>query len=80
MKGLITSEVLPRIQQQFKLPFIIHKTIMSYGQGESTIAERIEEFENNLPPVLKLAYLPSVGRVRLRLTGKGEDRAVLEAV
>ena len=80
MKGLITSEVLPRIQQQFKLPFIIHKTIMTYGQGESTIAERIEDFENNLPPVLKLAYLPSFGRVRLRLSGKGEDKAVLEAL
>ena len=80
MKGLITFEVLPRIQQQFKLPFIIHKTIMTYGQGESTIAERIEDFENNLPPVLKLAYLPSFGRVRLRLSGKGEDKAVLEAL
>lgn len=80
MKGLITSEVLPRIQQQFKLPFIIHKTIMTYGQGESTIAERIEDFENNLPPVVKLAYLPSFGRVRLRLSGKGENKAVLEAL
>ena len=80
MKGLITSEVLPRIQQQFKLPFIIHKTIMTYGQGESTIAERIEDFENNLPPLVKLAYLPSFGRVRLRLSGKGEDKAVLEAL
>ena len=70
MKGLITSEVLPRIQQQFKLPFIIHKTIMTYGQGESTIAERIEDFENNLPPLVKLAYLPSFGRVRLRLSGE----------
>ena len=80
MKGLITFEVLPRIQQQFKLPFIIHKTIMTYGQGESTIAERIEDFENNLPPVVKLAYLPSFGRVRLRLSGKGENKAVLEAL
>ena len=80
MKGLITSEVLPRIQQQFKLPFIIHKTIMTYGQGESTIAERIEDFENNLPPLVKLAYLPSFGSVRLRLSGKGEDKAVLEAL
>jgi nicotinamide-nucleotide amidase len=80
MKGLITHEVLPRIQQQFKLPFIIHKTIMTYGQGESTIAERIEDFENNLPPAIKLAYLPSYGRVRLRLSGKGENKAALEAL
>jgi len=80
MKGLVTNEVLPRIQQQFKLPFIIHKTIMTYGQGESTIAERIEDFENNLPSAIKLAYLPSFGRVRLRLSGKGEDKIILDAL
>lgn len=78
MKGLMTNEVLPRIQQQFKLPFIIHKTIMTYGQGESTIAETIEDFENNLPTYIKLAYLPSFGRVRLRLTGKGNQKEALE--
>ncbi|MGJ8742877.1 competence/damage-inducible protein A [Polaribacter sp.] len=78
MKGLITSQVLPKIQQQFKLPFIIHKTIMTYGAGESTIAERIEDFENNLPSHIKLAYLPSFGKVRLRLSAKGENKEVLE--
>lgn len=78
MKGLITNEVLPKIQQQFKLPFIIHKTIMTYGQGESSIAERIEDFENNLPNFIKLAYLPSFGRVRLRLSAKGENKQLLE--
>lgn len=78
MKGLITNEVLPRIQKQFKLPFIIHKTIMTYGQGESTIAEIIEDFEDNLPNHIKLAYLPSFGRVRLRLSAKGENKEILE--
>ncbi|WP_435416101.1 competence/damage-inducible protein A [Polaribacter aestuariivivens] len=78
MKGLITNEVLPRIQQQFKLPFILHKTIMTYGQGESTIAETIEEFEDNLPNHIKLAYLPSFGRVRLRLSAKGKNKVLLE--
>ena len=78
MKGLITNQVLPRIQKQFKLPFIIHKTIMTYGQGESTIAERIEEFEDNLPSHIKLAYLPSFGKVRLRLSAKGDNKATLE--
>ncbi|AUC84868.1 competence/damage-inducible protein A [Polaribacter sp. ALD11] len=78
MKGLITNEVLPRIQTRFKLPFIIHKTIMTYGQGESTIAERIDEFETNLPTYIKLAYLPSFGKVRLRLSAKGENKEVLE--
>lgn len=78
MKGLISKEVLPRIQKQFKLPFILHKTIMTYGQGESTIAEIIEDFENNLPTHIKLAYLPSFGRVRLRLSAIGEHKEQLE--
>ncbi|WKD86982.1 Nicotinamide-nucleotide amidohydrolase PncC [Polaribacter huanghezhanensis] len=78
MKGLMTNEVLPRIQQQFKLPFISHKTIMTYGQGESVIAERIAEVEDNLPKHIKLAYLPSFGKVRLRLSGTGDDKEILE--
>ena len=78
MKGLMKGEVLPRIKQQFKLPFIIHKTLMTYGQGESLIAERIEDFENNLPSFIKLAYLPNYGRVRLRLSAKGDDKKLLE--
>ena len=78
MKGLITHEVLPRIQKQFQLPFILHKTIMTYGQGESVIAERIEHFEDNLPSFIKLAYLPSLGRVRLRLSAKGNNKEVLK--
>ncbi|WP_296637547.1 competence/damage-inducible protein A [Polaribacter sp.] len=78
MKGLMQYEVLPKIQQQFKLPFIVHKTIMTYGQGESVVAERIDEFENNLPSFIKLAYLPNYGRVRLRLTAKGDDKVLLE--
>ena len=78
MKGLMTNEVLPRIQKQFKLSFISHKTIMTYGQGESVIAERIAEVEDNLPENIKLAYLPSFGKVRLRLSGNGNDKEILE--
>ena len=78
MKGLMKLKVLPKIQQQFKLPFIIHKTLITYGQGESLVAERIEEFENNLPSFIKLAYLPNYGRVRLRLSAKGDDKKLLE--
>lgn len=51
---------------------------MTYGQGESTIAEIIEDFENNLPNYIKLAYLPSFGKVRLRLSAKGENKVTLE--
>lgn len=78
MKGLMKQKVLPKIQEQFQLPFIIHKTIMTYGQGESSVAERIEDFENNLPEFIKLAYLPNFGKVRLRFTAKGDDKKVLE--
>ena len=78
MKALITYEVLPRIQKQFQLPFILHKTVITYGQGESVIAERIEHFEDSLPSFIKLAYLPSLGRVRLRLSAKGNNKEVLE--
>jgi nicotinamide-nucleotide amidase len=78
MKGLMKNEVIPRIQEQFKLPFIIHKTVMTYGQGESIIAERIEDWANKLPDFIKLAYLPSFGRVRLRLSAKGTEKQVLE--
>lgn len=78
MKGLMENEVLPKIRFQFKLPYIIHKTVMTYGQGESTIAERIEDWEDNLPSFIKLAYLPSFGRVRLRLSAKGNNKQELE--
>ena len=80
MKGLMKNKVLPKIQEQFKLPFIIHKTIQTYGEGESIIAEKLEEWEINLPKFIKLAYLPSFGKVRLRLSGKGENKQSLEDV
>jgi nicotinamide-nucleotide amidase len=78
MKNLMSTHVLPRIQETFNLPFIIHKTIMTYGQGESVVAERIADFENNLPSFIKLAYLPNYGRVRLRLSAKGSNKSLLE--
>lgn len=78
MEALIKNEVLPKIQQQFVLPALYHKTILTYGLGESVIAERIEDWENNLPESIKLAYLPSLGRVRLRLSTKGPELEALK--
>ena len=81
MKGLMNDEVLPRISQKFKRPFILHKTLLTYGLGESIIAERIKNWESALPDAVKLAYLPNLGRVRLRLSSKGFDKeAVIEGV
>ena len=68
MKYLIDNEVIPNLVQKFERPYIVHQTIMTYGRGESMIAEQIEEWEDNLPDFIKLAYLPSPGKVRLRLT------------
>ena len=78
MKNLIATEVLPKIVKKFERPFIVHKTIMTYGLGESAIAERISELEEQLPSFIKLAYLPNLGKVRLRLTAKGTDKSILE--
>ena len=78
MKGIVNEELIPKIVSEFKRPYIIHKTIMTYGQGESMVAERIENWENNLPEFIKLAYLPSPGKVRLRLTTRGENKDILE--
>ena len=78
MKYLVENEIIPKIVLEYKRPYIIHKTILTYGQGESLVAERIEEWENNLPKFIKLAYLPAPGRVRLRLSGRGTDKEKLE--
>lgn len=77
-KYLVENEIIPKIVLEYKRPYIIHKTILTYGQGESLVAERIEEWENNLPEFIKLAYLPAPGRVRLRLSGRGTDKEKLE--
>ena len=78
MKYLIENEIIPKVVREYKRPYILHKTILTYGQGESLVAERIENWENNLPDFIKLAYLPSPGRVRLRLSAKGTDKEFLE--
>jgi len=74
MQFLMQSYVLEHLQKFFKTPFIAHKMIKTVGIGESYLAKEIEEWENNLPSHLKLAYLPSFGMVRLRLTGSGTDK------
>jgi len=78
MKGLMKNNVLPKLQDLFHLPFIVHRTVQTYGMGESRVAQRIEEWENELPKIIKLAYLPSYGKLRLRLTARGDDKSRLE--
>ncbi len=79
MKGLMKHKILPKFQEKFNLPFILQQTLITYGMGESNIAKRLESFENKLPQHIKLAYLPSYGKTRLRLSTKGYDKATLES-
>lgn len=78
MKDILENEIVPKIVREYNRPFIIHQTVLTYGQGESMVAERIEDWENNLPDFIKLAYLPSPGRVRLRLSARGNNEEVLK--
>lgn len=69
MEYLMSHEVLPRLAARFQTRPIAHRTILTACEGETNIAKRIEHIEDALPPNLKLAYLPALGSVRLRLTG-----------
>ncbi len=77
MKHLMQDQVLPKIMSDFERPHIVHKTILTYGLGESAIANKIEDWEDALPKFIKFAYLPNLGRVRLRLSAKGTDKQAL---
>ena len=78
MKSMINSSVVPLLSKEFKCPVILKKTLMTYGVGESTIAKQLKVFEENLASNFKLAYLPNLGRVRLRISCKGDNRRELE--
>ena len=78
MKYLLTQEVLPRVVKRYNRPHIYHKTLLTYGKGESEIQEHIKDWEEALPNDIKLAYLPSLGRVRLRLSSTGPNEEQLK--
>ncbi len=79
MKAIMETEVLPRITTHFKLPVIVHQIRKVVGIGESYLSDLIQDWELQLPSHLKLAYLPSLGIVKLRLTGFGQDKVQLHA-
>lgn len=78
MMYMMEEAVLPKLKAAFKLPYIIHKTILTVGEGESFLAERIADIEDGLPAHIKLAYLPKLGQVRLRLSGYSDDETTLK--
>ncbi len=78
MKRAMTDEIIPRLTKKFQPSAVIHKTVQTYGIGESALALQIAEWENSLPEHLHLAYLPNFGIVKLRLSGTGNDALQLE--
>lgn len=79
MMYIMEEDVIPRLKSSFNLPFIIHKTLLTVGVGESFLAEKIADIEDSLPKHIKLAYLPKLGTVRLRLSAQGENKTELSA-
>lgn len=75
MKGMITDDVIPTLQKKFAVAHIAHRTLLTAGIGESMLADMIQSFEEKLPLNIKLAYLPSYGFVRLRLTAVSDNAA-----
>lgn len=78
MKGMMETSILPLLKEKFNLEAIAHRTLLCVGIGESFLAEFIQDFENNLPANIKLAYLPSYGTIRLRLSGLGSNETILQ--
>jgi len=76
MKAMMTDTILPRLKEFFSTPFIYHRVVKTIGIGESFIADKIKDWEKNLPTSIKLAYLPSLGEVKLRLTALGDESEV----
>ena len=79
MKRMMTEQVIPRLTKKYELPVIHHKIIRTIGIGESFLAEKIADWEKALPTHIKLAYLPSLGEVKLRLTANGNSLTQLQA-
>lgn len=79
MKAMMKETVIPYIIENYKLPIILHSHILTAGVGETQISQQLVEIEKELPEYMKLAYLPSLGKVKLRLTAKGTEKALMEA-
>ncbi len=80
MKHLMDVQVLPKLRERFKdtQKVVLHRTLRTAGAGETELADLIADLEDSLPEYLKIAYLPDLGQVRLRLTATGDDVDFLE--
>jgi nicotinamide-nucleotide amidase len=80
MKAMMNETIIPKLKDRFKTPVIYHKIIRTVGIGESFISEKIHDIEKSLPSNIKIAYLPSLGEVKLRLTASGENLEELKVL
>jgi len=78
MAGIMEDEVLGKLEKKFGGATIMHASIVTAGEGESFLAERIKDIEAALPAHIKLAYLPGARMVKLRLTGRGNNEQALK--
>lgn len=78
MKWLMENRILPKIKEEFDMPYIHHRTIMTQGTFEADLAEKLNKYEEDLPENIKLAYLPSSGIIRLRLSAFGNNNENLK--
>lgn len=78
MKHLFKDRFYPLIAVKLNHSFVIHQTILTAGVGETDVAKELADILTDLPAQVSMAYLPSIGMVRLRLTAKGQDKKELE--
>lgn len=78
MKHAMTNNVLPMLRDKFRMGHIIHKTVHVFHIPEAVLAEMLSDWEDAIPPFVKVAYLPQPGRVRLRLTARGTDPVAMQ--
>lgn len=78
MNAVMKESVLPKLHERFHTDVIIHRTFLVQNNPESVLAEKLDAWESALPECVKLAYLPKLGVIRLRLTARGKNRTELE--
>ena len=80
MTTVMAESVLPKLHERFQTDVIMHQTFLVQHYPESVLAEKLEAWEVALPDCIKLAYLPKLGIIRMRLTGRGHDRKEVETL
>ncbi|MDR1005530.1 MAG: competence/damage-inducible protein A [Bacteroidales bacterium] len=78
------AEMMPEVEriikENYQTGFIVHRTLLLSGIGESYLSDMIQEWEDALPCGVKVAYLPNAGLIRLRLSAYGGDESVLQEI